>query len=66
MVACFYIQDLQDMNANRIIEYKRIVAAYSESQRRVLPVVNTCLDNITAASEAMDPVKVPQECVRMV
>lgn len=46
------------MNANRIIEYKRIIATYAESQRRVLPVVNTCLDNITGASEAMDPVKV--------
>jgi hypothetical protein len=55
---CFDLQSLQDMNANRITEYKRIIASYSDCQRRVLPVVNTCLDNITAASEAMDPTKV--------
>lgn len=52
------IQDLQDMNANRVTEYKKIMATFSECQRKVLPVVNTCLDNITAASEAMDPLKV--------
>ena len=45
--------DLQDMNANCIT----IMAEISQSQCKVLPVVNTCLDNITAASEAMDPVK---------
>ena len=55
---CALLQDLQDMNANRILEYKRITSCFAECQRRVLPVVNTCLDNITAASEAMDPVKV--------
>ncbi len=49
------------MNANRITEYKRIISVFSESQRRVLPVVNTCLDNITAASDAMNPNQVSQK-----
>ena len=54
------------MNANRITEYRRIISVFSESQRKVLPVVNTCLDNITAASEAMDPVKVSLGGVRRI
>ena len=51
----FLMQELQNMNGNRITEYKRIISVFSESQRKVLPVVNTCLDNITAASDAMNP-----------
>ena len=54
----YVVQDLQDMNGRRINQYKEITSAYSESQRKVLPVTNTCLDNITVASTAMDPDKV--------
>ena len=46
------------MNAKRINDYKDIVSTFADCQRRVLPIVNTCLDNITAASTAMDPDKV--------
>ncbi len=49
------------MNGKRITEYKRIVSVFSESQRKVLPVVNTCLDNITAASETMNTDQVMEE-----
>lgn len=56
-------KDLQDMNANRITEYKKIISTYSESQRKVLPVVNTCLDNITSSSDNMDPGKDNQQLV---
>jgi len=42
------------MNAHRISQFKDIISNFSNSQRKVLPVVNTCLDNITAASENMD------------
>ena len=46
------------MNAKRINQFKEIIASFSDGQRKVLPVVNTCLDNITAASNNMDDVKV--------
>ena len=46
------------MNANRMEKYKELIGVFAESQRRVLPVVNTCLDNITAASNSVDPKQV--------
>ena len=55
------IQDLQDMNAKRINQYKDIMLSYSEGQRKVLSVTKTCLDNISTAAEEMDPNKVTQQ-----
>ena len=46
------------MNTDHINTYKALVNAYAESHRRVNPVINTCLDNITAGSDAIDPDKV--------
>ena len=46
------------MNASRIEKYKELLAQHSECHRRVLPVVNTCLDNITEASNAISAEKV--------
>lgn len=46
------------MNTNHINTYKALIAAYAECNRRVHPVINTCLNNITAASDAIDPDKV--------
>ncbi len=46
------------MNARLINKYKELLAQFSDCHRRVLPVVNTCLDNITLASEFVDADKV--------
>ena len=46
------------MNANRITKYKELMAKYAECHRKVFPIINTCLDNITAASAFIDPTKV--------
>ncbi len=46
------------MNTDHINEFKRMIASYAECHRRVHPVINTCLNNITASSEAVDPDKV--------
>ncbi len=46
------------MNERLLNKYKELVAQFAECQRRVLPVVNTCLNNITGASEFIDAVKV--------
>lgn len=46
------------MNTDHINTYKALINAYAESHRRVNPVINTCLDNITAGSDAIDPDKV--------
>ena len=46
------------MNTNHLNTYKALIAAYAECHRRVQPVINTCLNNITAASDAIDADKV--------
>ena len=46
------------MNTDHLNTYKALVNAFAESHRRVNPVINTCLDNITSGSEAIDPDKV--------
>ncbi len=46
------------MNAKRINDFKDIITSFADCQRKVLPVVNTCLDNITTAATDMDPEKV--------
>ena len=46
------------MNANRIDKYKELMATYAECHRKVVPIINTCLDNITGASASIDPLKV--------
>ena len=51
-------QELQDMNARRINKYKELVASHAECHRSVFPVINTCLNNITGASNSIDPDKV--------
>lgn len=43
--------EFQDMNARRISKYKELLGQFAECHRRVHPVVNTCLDNITKASD---------------
>lgn len=43
--------ELQDMNGRRINKYKELLGQFAECNRRVNPVVNTCLDNITKASD---------------
>ncbi len=52
------MQEVEGMNARLINKYKDLVSQYSDCHRRVLPVVNTCLDNITSASEFVDANKV--------
>ena len=51
------------MNTDHINSYKALIAAYAECHRRVNPVINTCLNNITAASEAINPDTVGVCCV---
>ena len=46
------------MNERRINKYKELLATFAECHRRVSPVVNTCLDNITGASDFIDAEKV--------
>ena len=46
------------LNTDHINRYKSIVASYAESHRKVQPVINTCLNNITSSSENIDPQKV--------
>ena len=49
---------MQDMNAKRVDKYSSLIAQCAECHRRVFPVVNTCLDNITQASAAVDSSRV--------
>lgn len=56
-------KDLHDMNANRITKYKELMAKYAECHRKVFPIINTCLDNITAASAFIDPAKDNQQLI---
>ncbi|CAI8014107.1 Formin-binding protein 1-like, partial [Geodia barretti] len=50
-------QNMQDMNAKRMERFSSLVTQCAECNRRVFPVVNTCLDNVVQASAAVDPVK---------
>lgn len=50
-------QSLQDMNGKRMERLSNLVTQCAECNRRVFPVVNTCLDNIVQTSSAVDPVK---------
>ena len=52
------MQMFMGMNTNHINEFKRLIAMCAECHRRVHPVINTCLNNITASSDAVDPDKV--------
>ena len=36
-------------------QYSNLINQCAESHRRVFPVINTCLENVTAASAAIDP-----------
>jgi septal ring factor EnvC (AmiA/AmiB activator) len=49
-----HMNTFMQMNTVHIDTYKGLVAAYAECQRRVHPVINTCLNNMTAASDAID------------
>ncbi|XP_064396439.1 formin-binding protein 1-like [Halichondria panicea] len=55
--------EIEGMNERLLNKYKELVAQFAECQRRVLPVVNTCLNNITEASEFIDAVKDNQQLV---
>lgn len=55
--------ELQDMNARRINKYKELVGQFAECHRRVHPVVNTCLDNITKASDDVNAEEVQDSVV---
>ena len=61
------LQNLQDMNAARNRKYGELLSTYADSHRKVFPVINTCLDNITEASNSVNPeqVKSGQEHTRM-
>ncbi|XP_019849936.1 PREDICTED: formin-binding protein 1-like isoform X2 [Amphimedon queenslandica] len=52
-----HMDTFMQMNTDHINTYKALINAYAESHRRVNPVINTCLDNITAGSDAIDPDK---------
>lgn len=52
------LQNLQEMNAKRMEKYSSLVSQCAECNRRVFPVVNTCLDNIVQGSAAVDSTKV--------
>ncbi len=46
------------MNECRMRSSGQLVAVYADCHRRVFPVINTCLNNITAGTEAVDPTAV--------
>jgi len=48
-------KNLQEMNGRRCSSYKELVASYADCHRKVFPVINTCLDNITEASNSVNP-----------
>ena len=52
------LQNLQEMNGRRSSSYKELVASYADCHRKVFPVINTCLDNITEASNSVNPEQV--------
>lgn len=52
------LQNLQEMNAKRMEKYSSLISQCAECNRRVFPVVNTCLDNIVQGSAAVDATKV--------
>ena len=43
------------MNAARNKKYGELLGTYADSHRKVFPVINTCLDNITEASNSVNP-----------
>ena len=52
------LQNLQDMNAARNRKYGELLSTYADCHRKVFPVINTCLDNITEASNSVNPEQV--------
>ena len=53
-----HTQSMQEMNVKRMERFSALVSQCAECNRRVFPVVNTCLDNVAQASAAVDPAKV--------
>ena len=45
-------------NTTHIKQFQDLVNTFAESNRKVHPVINTCLNNITAGATAIDPAKV--------
>lgn len=46
------------MNAARMEKFKALLVTYAECNRKVFPIINTCLDNITQSANKVDPVQV--------
>ncbi|XP_067944722.1 cdc42-interacting protein 4 homolog isoform X2 [Watersipora subatra] len=47
-------QSLQEMDEGRIMKLQQSVKNMSNEEKRIQPIVNTCLDGISAASEKID------------
>ena len=51
------------MNAARMDKFKALLATYAECNRKVFPIINTCLDNITQSANKVNPAQVLCVCV---
>lgn len=49
------VQNLQDMEKNRIARIQDFVRQGAEIERTVMPIVNTCIDGMVAAANSMNP-----------
>ncbi|XP_064616500.1 formin-binding protein 1-like isoform X2 [Liolophura sinensis] len=48
-------QQLQDMDERRIVRIGEFIKATAEIERNVVPIINTCIDGVLKAGEAVDP-----------
>lgn len=54
----FSFQQLQDMDERRIVRIGEFIKATAEIERNVVPIINTCIDGVLKAGEAVDPAQV--------
>eukprot|EP00731_Ephydatia_muelleri_P023768 Em0016g39a len=55
--------ELQTMNAARMEKFKALLVTYAECNRKVFPIINTCLDNITQSANKVNPTQDNQQLV---
>ena len=55
--------ELQTMNAARMDKFKALLVTYAECNRKVFPIINTCLDNITQSGNKVNSTQDNQQLV---
>lgn len=55
---CFMFKQLQDMDEKRISRLKSFLKSFADQEKRVLPIINTCIEEMFKAVDFISPKEV--------